>query len=644
MGAFSDRCRKGSIKHPARLGFSLDSWRTEFNRCTNNTTEDRDLFDAGIWFHERFVCLRTISATIDLSCIDRSTFRKVVVAALNYQLHMTRWYLEARAEERGFHDGDLTDVDGFESVINAGRHVLAHKGPFSTTPTPIRQSHLDLVNVLLMLNIQYDNHDALFQKCLWQGWKVTKCHSKDVFGPGDDAKEKVRALAWQRYQWLITSRSRMLRESWKELDGPFKRYHSTYRWEACNVVRGGHWMNFELAHPKDVEERIPLLVEMFAVTQEAMFKPFLVERFPKIPHLDLNLLSESFAVLASLAHKLREGIKLIPFVPETVPLFCPLIEREQVNKTVTVSQGVEPDVASSVSQMFTYRGTAYDDLYLKPLVPIADHEYAMVLPPFVIPNTTWLMEHWMKEGGLDPAAKGKEYEKEVRKSLTTACRLATGEVLPEAVVLDKGLNEEEVDLIVRIGNKLLVGEIKCLNFPTRPEEVFNYERKLVAGADQALRKADRVRARMNTVMALFQKPFDCSRDVEVVPLVLTNVPLGVGQSFKDVPVTDLLILSNYLNSGQIDAYVELETPEGLLRHKEILTLYVTDREAEDNLQSYLRKPAAFTRNERFIKETSKEWLPLPGFKPAIGRRFDVVSQVRPRSEWGKSAPDPGQDQ
>lgn len=637
MGDFVDRCRKGTIKHPARRGFSILNWKNGFNECKDATREDEELFRAGLWFNQRFEIMRGILGTADLTIIDRATFKKVVVAAMNYALHMTRWYLEAKAEARGFHDGDLTEVDGFESVINAGRHLLSHQGPFNTSPTPIRQEHLDLVNALVMLYIQYDNHDAALQKCIWQGWKVTELQQNDVFGPGDDTKEKARALAWQRYQWLITSRGRMLRESWKELDDSFKKHHSTYRWEAVNVIRKHYWFNFDLSHPKNVEEQLPLLVDLFAVSQEAMFKPFLVERFPALPDIDLSLLSESFAVIASLAHKLREGIKLIPFVPQTIPLFCPVIEREQLDKTITVSQNVDSTLAASVIGLFTHSGFERDDLYLKPLVPISDSEYAMVLPPFVIPNTTWLMEHWMEEGGLDRSTKGKAYEKEVRQSLLNACRIESGEVLAKPVVLDKGPHQEEVDLALRVGNKVLIVDIKCLSFPTRPQEVYNHESNLRDGAEQARRKAERARAKKEVMMSLFSKPFDTSRDVEFIPCVLTNVPLLVGQSFGDVPVTDLLILSNYLHSGQIDAYVELETPEGLLRHKETITLYASEIEAEENLWDYLVKPPAFTRNERFVKESRNDWLPLPGCKHVIGRRFDVVSQVRPRSEWGKAA-------
>jgi len=635
MGEFLDQCRKGQIKHPASRGYSIEVWVNNFKSCHDKDSEDFKLFDAGLWFNKRFETMRAILKTADLSVIDQTTYKKAVVAALNFQLHMVRWHLEAKAEAQGFNDGNMIDVDGFESVINAGRHLLAEKGPFSKEHTTVRQGHLDMVNGLMMLGIQYDNHDATFLKCLWQGWQVAETRSVDVFGPSDDEKEKSKALAWQRYQWLIVSNERLLAENWKELDITFREHHARYRWEVSSISRKGHWFDLDLGKPHVHGERPPLLVSLFTVSEEAMFKPFLLQRLPKFPELDLSLLFETFAVLASLAHKLREGIPVTPFIPETIPLFCPIITRTQLDQVITTSQGIDSDVASQVIHMFEFRGTEHDDLYLKPLVPIDDDSFALVLPPFVIPNTTWLLEHWMREGELKPNAKGKAYEKEVRKSLISACTLNNAEVLGKAIILDKGPLEEEIDLIVRIGNKVLVGDVKCSSFPTRPQEVFNYENLLHDGAKQVLRKVERARTRKDVIIALFQRPMDDSRGLEFIPFLLTNVPFGVGQTYCDVPVTDLLSLSNYLHSGQLDGYAELETPEGLFRDKQTVMLYSSEREAEENILNHLLRPASLKINERLVKETKKPWLPLPDCKPAEGRRFDVISQVRPRSEWGK---------
>lgn len=92
----------------------------------------------------------------------------------------------------------------------------------------------------------------------------------------------------------------------------------------------------------------------------------------------------------------------------------------------------------------------------------------------------------------------RAFEANVRKSVRAA--IDANPLLDDARSAANGVkatkeSPEQVDLVVQIGDLLVVGEVKCFLFPADSRERFRHRRKLKEAADQAWRKAQRLSSR-----------------------------------------------------------------------------------------------------------------------------------------------------
>ncbi len=106
-------------------------------------------------------------------------------------------------------------------------------------------------------------------------------------------------------------------------------------------------------------------------------------------------------------------------------------------------------------------------------------------------------------------------------------------------------------------------------------------------------------------------------DASVVPLVLTNLALGVGHSFYDVPVVDLWILRRFIAEGVVIHDAQLEQNGDIVGGREE-QLYASEEEAEAVLKGYLDNPPQLTK---YKSQLRPEPMPIPPMtkdgKPAL---------------------------
>lgn len=196
----------------------------------------------------------------------------------------------------------------------------------------------------------------------------------------------------------------------------------------------------------------------------------------------------------------------------------------------------------------------------------------------------------MNVGGLDMDRRGEAFETHVREILGRSNRLASFELVPRSITLEANGVEEEIDLIVRVGKTILIGEVKCSIHPTEPMEVHNYfHSRLYPGADQAFRKAEFVKENFGAFLSKVGFEEIDEGNHRVVPVVVTNLSLGVGHSFNGVPVVDLFVLQKYIGDGVVEHNIYLdEHGNSIAQSRE--RLYTSEEEAERAIESYLKDP------------------------------------------------------
>ena len=111
---------------------------------------------------------------------------------------------------------------------------------------------------------------------------------------------------------------------------------------------------------------------------------------------------------------------------------------------------------------------------------------------------------------------------------------------------------EQIDLVVQLGGLLVVGEIKCLLFPTEPRERFNYMRKLKDAAEQVWRKAAALASRPDIAARALGITEDRASRLRPVPIVVVNQGFGLASEIGGCRVVDAGLVERYLsNSGEV---------------------------------------------------------------------------------------------
>jgi len=208
-------------------------------------------------------------------------------------------------------------------------------------------------------------------------------------------------------------------------------------------------------------------------------------------------------------------------------------------------------------------------------------------------NQNLEQQYWRAAGsnqfiGLEIDEKGHEFEQVAYKRLRDKNQISIVEVYPSLKKVGMGKFREETDLTLRIGQKIIVCELKCTLFPSTPNQLHNYYQELGKGADQAQKKSDFVKDNLGDFFVLTGASSCSTEEFTVLPLVISNLPFATGYAFQNVPVIDLRILEQYLKGRWIPD--SLLTKQGFEPLGQEVHFYSSEKEAEERLEEYLKNP------------------------------------------------------
>jgi len=190
-------------------------------------------------------------------------------------------------------------------------------------------------------------------------------------------------------------------------------------------------------------------------------------------------------------------------------------------------------------------------------------------------------------------------------------RASANRVIKDFAMLDRGLKRkgesEEIDLLMRIGDTVLVGEVKCFLSPVEPSDRYNYLVALEGAADQARRKLEWVELNRATALAGLGIT-DPAKVVaaKLVPVVILNQGHGIGLSINDVPFIDLHYLSLLIGSRryQADTGFAAGRTAGVM-----VDFYGSQAQLEARLRDLLADPPPLRRYKGAVAWTAE---PFPG--------------------------------
>lgn len=596
---FVEHVRKNRVSTPPQRGFDSALWQSAFEQVSDDSLEDRALLDAGLWFVERLANARR--AWADLPRLEYTSIElgRALVGAVNFQtarsvpIALANILKEPLAQQ---HHKFEELAEGVQHMIASLKLPLANALQGFEPEGPPAQGEFELVNGLrrrLYLGQQYGGLLHLWSLCVNQGWRVSTSSMIDIVTPSVEEREVWFAAAHFRRDTISTEMSLRAREAWSRMN-PRRRGEIANVPVVHQVSRHGKRLKPQLATIDVSSSEPPFAWIARVMAREQYLEDVIDEPLPRFDGLSARDLLNVLWVLSPLATLLP------PATPEAHELrslddfvaFAPRLHREDLGRTLRAALGFSQVKAHRAISILSFDGSFRDDLWQKPLIPLDGDWLTIVFEALRTPNLLWLVDRWLRDGEFDMAARGSTFEANLRKALAEECTLATAQVLPHALKLPVGNGlEEDIDLVIRIGETVLVGEAKCTVYPTDPFEFRHYEDTLRAAATQVERKAEAARRHSAALLAKTKWTDVDPNDLSVVPCVISNLPLGTGYPTGGSAVADEYILARYLGEGGVPQFIT-QNADGTQEVGQFTRFYSSPEEAARTIARYLEAPPA----------------------------------------------------
>jgi hypothetical protein len=352
------------------------------------------------------------------------------------------------------------------------------------------------------------------------------------------------------------------------------------------------------------------------------------ETLPKSPGGDLTCreLSRAWWILKDMAQLAADDLGPAWWKNDgDVERFALTVGRDDLIRILTDCMSVTTERAAGMVDWFTCNPGDTARMFAKsvwtePLLPEPGTDNLhVVLAPLLSASPVKRVEAWMARGGISDSrgvkGRGKPFERHVRKVLSDV--LTDNRLLADTSAAEHGLKRkgeaEEIDLLVRVGDTVLVGEVKCFVAPSEPTDKHNH----LANLDKATAQAEVKRAwadanREVVAEALGVEATQAAR-LRMLPLVVLNHGFGMGLERYGVPVVDLHYLRILLGWGSYQGDTRFERHIGMVY--DLVTLYRTQAEFEAKIDNLLRDPPPLKKFDGRIR-----WRRIP-FETSNGQPF-----------------------
>jgi len=272
----------------------------------------------------------------------------------------------------------------------------------------------------------------------------------------------------------------------------------------------------------------------------------------------------------------------------------PLIfSKEKLVDIITHCININTSKAEQLVELHTNTKRKLSDFYLNPLYNI-NGDYYINLGVFIGGQFTRVIDNIVeKQLNIKKIKKGKFFENNVKSILSEHISnnkiLQDGfcRVLAQGFKQSKGKKNEEIDLVVRIGETYLLIEAKSFIYRAGTIGYHNNLKELKdSNANQKIdffiSEYERFKSIHDKEAMFHLKPEN------VIFCYLSSVPHAAGIKINNMPVVDLSILERYFDQGNFE-----------MRNKKndfkTFKFYTNFFEAEMNLKRYLNNPPQLVR-------------------------------------------------
>lgn len=658
---FRRKARK--LVTPAARRFDAAVWEQAFAACQPTTDADRALLEAALW---------TGREVTSLACALPDPFPGLTaaqaitlgVAALNLEFMNSQRQVRDRQRELDpdrivsfdylshlpyeNQDGQQLSQNEFgESGVEALASWL-HDAKAIHQPEGVAPSAEEVHAIVGTALRHYSTRKVLknqFDKALYLGARLVP-GEVDVWEPHDRSLARLLHAWHARSETDIVTAALDLRQEWPALS-PAQRRARVPSLSVTDARAGPNGSRLVVGRRECLSERPPYPVIDRRAMENSYFGSFLDEEMPLAPRLTVARVAAAWWVIGDAARRLVSLAKREPAL-QTAGGWAAAVRREELVRTLANALRTEVDTAEAVVDFLTFgeastveeasRGMAATGgkrsrkgdrgLWAAPLVPVPG-EKVLLLPiaVFELGSFVYRVEAWLERGGIDDEAlehRGDRYEVHLRQQLEDA--IQGNADFRNARIASEGVERSDdfphqVDLLIRLGDRLLVGEIKCFLTPADPHQWDRfYREKLPDAAKQASQRAAELRRRPDVVSEALSIGIEEAGRLSVEPIVVLNIGAGFSLRIGGCRVVHADFLLSYLRSPKMEsgAAVRAGRPE----MTRLVTLYEGELDAGRRFDLVMADPWPL---RRFLDRLSWQETPYP--RPT-GGTFKIGSPAR----------------
>ncbi len=660
--SFVKRVQHQEISRPNQRSFKPDSWNAQIDPATADEP-DKNLQQAGLWFYAAFEALRKqLSYAADkkiprnnklLAFITRANLNAMMYDDTTREIGQSTRDLDPvessrlqivpklsgnNGEQYSLDEVTQADIDGLSLPIQM---VLAQQGDPSELDIATARFDLKRVDHDYQLGAFYGVLEQYWEDCLWNDYRID-INDKVVLTPGNRHFAAWKVIGQFRRNILVHSKSNARLLNFQKYSG--EKAHSELgipRPIRALTTTADGVAHYLLADDHDVGRSSG---SMFMIIDEAMepyYTGYSSFHAPRLAGATINDVVKCWAVLWSLVKCLLEAPAVPPETllgdPLLVHAAAPLIDKAALTQAISESLGISAERSLAVIDFLTFDHTDKSDsgkneLWTQPLIPYSNDKLLILFTPLLCSTTQRNVNIWLRQMGADLAERGNSFETHVRQVLAHYAEVSRLKKHTRLMMHAFKFNlpktaahaYEDIDLLLLIGNTLVVGEVKCFLQPADALSTFGHRKKVVGACDQLARKLEYIRDheksfRKQCLKANFRLP----EKFTIQPVVVLNGPAHCGIPYNGTPIVDVAILSTFF-TGVIRQNIIESIAEGVVSEDRII-LYTDLASAQSNLADYLTHPPqlAYIKNG-LTEKVSGPHHNIASIDDLCYRHFEVV--------------------
>ncbi|MFY0670155.1 MAG: hypothetical protein JXQ95_19140 [Alteromonas stellipolaris] len=622
MSSFFDKIKKNSIKTPTQRGFCLSKWDKCWEGCKDGASErDKKLHFAGVIIFKLLEEIRNElkalykeqapdidNAHLLLAYVSLSNRERAIVSAnqqtKNKNIHSATIISKTVGNEITLQEVSDGAVDGLEKAIYLCKNRINKYQAIKKGRKPL--DILSFIQKEAYFSEIYGVYENYWHAILWNDYSLIEVDKEKKLYIVEQPMDKYEIGS---YVSLIR-KSRLGAQSAALATSPdiLKSFDEN---KYITVVKCGR---NERLICKDIKKANDEIRYMNADWQTN--KIFLPDNFgSEILNRQNSLgfsINEALEVFRNLIILSFEYAKKFPNnfnVPNLKKLseFCPKIDKNKLKIAISKSTGMTTYKTLKILDFIEYKAFEKQDLWCHPIISASEKEYALVTSSLATPVIIRVVEHWLVSLGEELQDKGIVYEHLIIDGLNRALKKNHYiSDLDYAVSRRIRFNnsEEEIDLLFRIGDLIVIGEAKSIVTTDSPISNYRTLETLKHAAKQIKRKMNFIESNLESVFVTLDWNYDDNAKYEFIGCIINSGRMYVGLDIEGVPVCDEKILLKYFQSNEIPLVSVFDEKTREAKDLAWLILYSNFGQLKGNLRKYLSNPPQiFEKKEHFEYKT-----------------------------------------